>query len=137
MNRRAVIRTFATAGVAGLAGCTAVLGDGDYDIGMTADSFVPSELTVEPGTTVVWENTSARGHTVTAYENDIPADAEYFASGGFEDETTARERWWNNHGGLLENGDTFSHTFEIPGEYGYVCIPHEVAGMIGRIYVEE
>lgn len=137
MQRRRFLAAAGTAVFAGIAGCSGALGNEEYDVGMTATEFVPRELTVEPGTTVVWRNTSARSHTVTAYENDIPEGAEYFASGGYEEETTAREEWWSDRGGILENSDTFSYTFEIPGEYGYVCIPHETGGMIGRVFVEE
>lgn len=117
-----------------LAGC---LDDDDYDVAMTADGFVPDALTVDPGTTVVWENTSSRRHTVTAYENAIPDAAEFFASGGFEDETSARDAFWSDFGGELNNGDRFSHTFEVPGRYDYVCIPHEEGGMYATVFVEE
>jgi len=111
--------------------------DGGYDIGMTADGYVPDELTVTVGDTVVWENTSTRIHTVTAYEGGIPEDAAYFASGGFDDEETARDEWHDDFGGELRNGERFSHTFEVPGRYDYVCIPHEFGGMYATVFVEE
>jgi len=117
---------------AALAGCL----DEGYDVGMTADGFVPDELTVSVGDTVVWENTSTRNHTVTAYEGGIPDEAAYFASGGFDDERTARDAWHDDFGGRLENGDRFSHTFEVPGRYDYVCIPHEFGGMYATVFVE-
>ncbi len=116
-----------------LAGCL----DEEYDVAMTADGFVPDELTVEVGTTVVWENTSSRRHTVTAFEGGIPEEAEYFASGGYEDERTARDAFWTEFGGELNNGDRFSHTFEVPGRYDYVCVPHEDGGMYATVFVEE
>ena len=137
MKRRRMLAAVGTAASAGLAGCSGVLGDEEYDVGMTATDFVPEELTVVVGTTVVWKNTSARAHTVTAYENLIPEEAAYFASGGYDDEVTARQEWWDDYGGIMESGDTFSHTFEVPGEYGYVCVPHETGGMTGRVYVED
>ena len=137
MKRRRFLAAVGTAAATGIAGCSGVLGDEEYDVGMTATEFVPEELTVEVGTTVVWKNTSARAHTVTAYENLIPEDADYFASGGYDDELTARQEWWDDYGGIMESGDTFSHTFEVPGEYGYVCVPHETGGMTGRVFVED
>ncbi|AUX10262.1 halocyanin [Halalkaliarchaeum desulfuricum] len=137
MKRRRFLAAAAVPTAAGLAGCSGVLGNEEYDVGMTATEFVPEELTVEVGTTVVWKNTSARAHTVTAYENLIPERAEYFASGGYDDEMTARQEWWDDYGGIMESGDTFSYTFEVPGEYGYVCVPHETGGMTGRVYVED
>lgn len=136
MKRRRYLAVSGVAVTAGLAGCAGVLGDEEYDVGMTADAFVPETLFVTAGTTVVWENTSARAHTVTAYENEIPEEATYFATGGYEDELTAREEWWDDYGGIMETGDRFEHTFETPGEYRYVCVPHETGGMTGRVVVE-
>ena len=136
MKRRRFLAAVGTAATAGLAGCSGVLGDEEFDVGMTATEFVPEELTVEVGTTVVWKNTSARAHTVTAYKNLIPEGAAYFASGGYDDEMTARQEWWDDYGGIMESGDTFSYTFEVPGEYGYVCVPHETGGMTGRVFVK-
>ncbi|WP_066414350.1 plastocyanin/azurin family copper-binding protein [Halorubrum aethiopicum] len=137
MYRRRFLKRAGGAGVAvgtslSLAGCLA----DQYDVGMTATQFRPEEITVEVGDRVVWENTSVRGHTVTAYEDAIPDGAEYFASGGFESEAAAREAW-SDFGGRLENGDRFSHTFSVPGRYDYVCIPHETGGMVGAVIVEE
>ncbi|WP_200530383.1 plastocyanin/azurin family copper-binding protein [Halorubrum sp. LN27] len=141
MYRRRFLRRVGAAGglaaTTALAGCSAVGGDPGYDVGMVADAYRPAELTVSVGDTVVWENTSARAHTVTAYESAIPDAADYFASGGFDDEVTAREAWHDDFGGILESGDRFSHTFEVPGRHDYVCIPHETGGMVGTVVVEE
>jgi plastocyanin len=142
MHRRRFLRRAGAAGgvaaTTALAGCSSVGGEPDYDVGMVADAFRPAELTVSVGDTVVWENTSARGHTVTAYEDAIPDAADYFASGGFDDEERAREAWWSaDFGGRLESGDRFSHTFEVAGRYDYVCIPHETGGMYATVFVEE
>ncbi|WP_459821985.1 plastocyanin/azurin family copper-binding protein [Halorubrum luteum] len=139
MHRRRFLGRVGVAGAAvgvpaALAGC---LDDDAYDVAMTADGFAPDELTVTAGTTVVWENTSTRRHTVTAYENAIPEEAEYFASGGFTDERSARDAFWSDFGGEIDNGEQFSHTFEVPGRYDYVCIPHEEGGMYATVFVEE
>ncbi|QHS16069.1 cupredoxin domain-containing protein [Halopenitus persicus] len=123
-----------------ISGCLGSVAGGqserDYDVGMTATTFRPQEVTIAVGESVTWRNTSARTHTVTAYEDAIPEDADFFATGGYEDEATAREEWWSDRGGALENGDEFTHTFEIPGRYDYVCVPHEQGGMIGAVIVE-
>lgn len=142
MYRRRFLRRVGAAGVAtgttaALAGCTGVGGDPGYDIGMVASGYRPAELTVSVGDTVVWENTSSRRHTVTAYEGAIPDAADYFASGDYADEVTAREAWAAEFGGGLETGDRFSHTFEVAGRYDYVCIPHETGGMYATVFVEE
>jgi len=39
--------------------------------------------------------------------------------------------------GLLSEGESFSHTFTVAGEYGYFCIPHILSGMLGTVTVEE
>ena len=117
-----------------LAGC--LEDDDEYDVGMTATEYVPQEITVDVGDTVVWRNTSTRAHTVTAYEGGIPEEAAYFASGGYDDEPTAREEWWDDRGGAMDSGEAYQHTFEVPGRYDYVCVPHEDGAMIGAVIVE-
>jgi len=99
--------------------------------------FVPSVYEVAPGTTVVWKNTSSRPHTVTAYEDGIPEETPYFASGGYDSEAAARDGWREEGGGGLAGGETYAHTFETTGEYAYLCVPHESGGMVGRIDVTE
>jgi plastocyanin len=97
-------------------------------------AYVPEEITVAPGDTVVWENVGSVGHTVTAYQDEIPEDAEYFASGGFESEDAARS---DIGAGNVPGGESYSHTFEVTGTYEYVCLPHEGAGMVGTVVVQE
>ncbi|HSH46892.1 MAG TPA: plastocyanin/azurin family copper-binding protein, partial [Longimicrobiales bacterium] len=73
-----------------------------------------------------WRNTSDVLHTVTAdpasaVERDnvvLPETAEPFNSGD------------------MPPGAEFSHRFTVPGEYRYVCVPHEMAGMVGVVIVE-
>jgi plastocyanin len=87
--------------------------------------FAPRGLHVAPGTTVRWRNDDAgNAHTTTAFHpsNDshplrIPAGA----------------RPWNSD--YLLKDETFAVTLAIPGVYDYFCIPHEMAGMVGRIVV--
>lgn len=148
MQRRAFLA--AGAGVAAtLAGCVGPsLSASEYDVGMQSNAFVP-EPAVEGadvptfeaavGDTVVWANTGSRNHTVTAYDDGLPDGADYFASGGFEGEQAAREAWANSvgGGGVVQPGETYDHTFEVPGDYYYFCIPHEDAGMLGKVVVTE
>ncbi|WP_435335714.1 cupredoxin domain-containing protein [Haloarchaeobius sp. TZWWS8] len=144
MKRRTFLAAMgATTTVSGLSGCLALSSgsrtdctDG-CDVSMGASSFRPAELTVAVGDTVSWKNTSSKAHTVTAYGNAIPEDSEFFASGGYESEQAARDAWFGKRGGAISTGETFEHTFEVPGTYNYVCIPHERGGMTGRIVVEK
>ncbi len=90
-------------------------------------TFQPETVTVTVGDVVEWRNTSNLRHTVTAdpaeaaYRGDVhlPEGAEPFNSG------------------FIEPGDTWQHTFEVPGTYRYFCIPHEATGMIAEVVVEE
>lgn len=86
--------------------------------------FRPQGLLIQPGQSVRWVNADLGNvHTVTAYHPDnakplrIPSGA---AS-------------WNS--GYLMPGESFSLTFTVPGVYDYFCVPHELAGMVGRIVV--
>ncbi|PSQ09851.1 hypothetical protein BRC93_11690 [Halobacteriales archaeon QS_5_70_15] len=36
---------------------------------------------------------------------------------------------------LVERGGTYEHTFEVAGEYTYVCIPHADSGMMGTLLI--
>ncbi len=139
MQRRAYLRAAAGLSVAGLAGCVGFGASSaeDYDVGMSTIEFRPEEHTVSAGDTVVWRNTSKQGHTVTAYDDGIPDEAGYFASGGYDSESAARDAWSDRAGGVLTQGQTFEYAFDVPGTYEYVCLPHESRGMAGRIVVEE
>lgn len=138
MDRRTFLATGTAVAATALAGCGAQAsrGSGDYDVGMSNVDFLPSKVTVAPGTTVVWKNTSSSQHTVTAYGSLIPDEADYFASGGFESQQAAQQGWLQGEGGIVQN-ETYEHTFEVPGTYRYFCVPHETAGMKGRVVVSE
>ena len=137
MDRRRFLAAAGAATLGSFAGCAAGQSSAqDYDVGMTAQTFEPAEITVSVGDEVVWANTSARAHSVTAYGAQIPEEATFFATGGYEDEIAARDAWANGDG-AIKTGQQYTHTFEVPGEYRYFCIPHEQAGMIGTVVVEE
>jgi plastocyanin len=89
--------------------------------------FSPAVVHVKVGQTVRWRNASDLIHTVTldpslATNKDwvkMPAGAKTFNSGN------------------IKPGATFAHTFTVPGEYQYFCIPHAPAGMVGRVIVDQ
>ncbi len=95
-----------------------VAGAGDIqDIG-ASDEFAETEspadysvnvLTVAAGTTVTWTNEDAMLHTVTDVD------------GGFDS-------------GFFGEGESWSMTFDTPGEFEYFCLPHP--WMRARIIVE-
>lgn len=105
---------------------------GPIEIGMAGTPngshvwFRPRGLLIQPGQTVRWINQEAGNvHTVTAYHPD----------NGKAKRIPDQARAWNS--GYLMPGATFEMTFDTPGVYDYFCIPHEHAGMVGRIVVGE
>jgi len=143
MDRRTILRMSGVALAGGLAGCGGS-SSSDTPAGTETGSgtlvemtdnlvFEPAEITVSVGDTVTWENVGSVPHSVTAYEEQLPDGATYFASGGFDSESAARDAYPTE--GAVDGGETYEHTFETTGEFPYFCIPHE-AGMKGTVVVE-
>ena len=135
MHRRRYLQIAGAVSTIALTGCID-RSTPEYDVGMSADAFLPAEFVIEVGDVVDWRNTGSRSHTVTAYEAMLPAGATYFASGGYESQVAALEGWQSSFGGALYTGEHYEHRFETSGEFPYYCIPHEGGGMIGTIIVE-
>lgn len=136
LSRRDVIRGAVGAGATGAVAADPVVAQEGrtHTVDMTDQLvFEPDELTIAPGDTVVWENVGTVGHSVTAYEEEIPEDAEFFASGGLTSEQAARDAYPSE--GDIPGGESYQHSFEVAGEYGYFCIPHEAVGMVGTLTV--
>lgn len=139
MERRTFLRVAGLAATAGAGGCLdgSARAGASHDVGMTTRRFRPTEITVEPGETVVWRNTSSHAHTVTAYADGIPDRAAYWASGEFPSEPAARDAWADGFGGALYQDDVYERTFEVPGTHRYFCVPHERGGMVGSVVVTD
>jgi plastocyanin len=139
MSRRGFVRTAGGMTALSAAAGTATAQEGQrHTVDMTDELvFDPDEITVAPGDTVVWENVGSIGHSVTAYEEDIPDDAEYWASGGFDSENAARRAYSSGDpdSGDVAGGETYEHTFEVEGTHEYFCVPHESVGMLGSVTV--
>ena len=110
--------------------------DADHVVKMQAVAFEPESLTISQGDTVAFEYAGGEPHCVFAYEDEIPEDAEYWASGGFESQEAAETGWNEEKGGAVQSGQSYVHTFETTGTHGYYCLPHEAAGMVGEVVVE-
>ena len=80
----------------------------------TNECYIPFEVTVHPGDTVVWSNDDVAAHTVTSGVPPTP-------DGTFDS-------------GIFMAGTTFSHTFDTLGQYDYYCIVHP--WMIGEVIVQ-
>jgi plastocyanin len=87
--------------------------------------FEPREVTIPVGGTVEWRNSSIETHTVT----DDPAAAKDPAHA----QLPAGGQAFNS--GPLKPGQSYSHTFTVPGRYSYFCQPHEMHGMLGEVVV--
>ena len=62
-------------------------------------SFQPAQIEISVGTTVTWTNYDTAAHT-----------------------STAADGTWNS--GNLDQGQSYSFTFDRPGRYDYVCLYH-------------
>jgi plastocyanin len=68
-------------------------------IGIENFNFVPADLTVKAGTTVVWTNHDDVEHTVTSSDGSYSSQS-------------------------IQTDTQFSHTFDAPGTYTYFCAIH-------------
>jgi len=80
---------------------------------LVGTSFSPSTVTISVGQTVRWVWVSGGAHTVTP---------------------DGHSEW--SSASLNQAGHTFEHTFENAGDFPYYCVPHQSAGMTGRIVVQ-
>lgn len=81
-------------------------------------AFAPHELTVEPGTTVVWVNKDRDLHNVHVR---VIRDGRYVSL---------------DIGDLYRENQMWAVTFHETGRYNLVCDPHLALGMEGRLIVE-
>ncbi|MFU0505892.1 plastocyanin/azurin family copper-binding protein [Pseudaminobacter sp. NGMCC 1.201702] len=87
--------------------------------------YDPTGIHIQPGQTIRWTNRDAgNSHTVTTYH---PAN--------FDRPLRMPKAARPFDSDYLLPGESFSATFTEPGVYDYYCVPHEHAGMVGRIVV--
>lgn len=87
--------------------------------------FDPVGIVIQPGQTVRWINRDpGNSHTATAYHPQNFERPLRIPDGAVP---------WNSDY-LLPN-ESFSVTLTVEGVYDYFCVPHEHAGMVGRIVV--
>jgi pseudoazurin len=75
--------------------------------------YDPAVIRIEPGDTVRFVSTDP-GHNAVSHEDMIPEGAEPFKTP------------------LSQDAEV---TFEVPGTYGYYCLPHRAVGMWGVVLV--
>lgn len=87
--------------------------------------FDPVGLRIEPGQTIRWINLDpGNSHTATAYHPKNFERPRRIPEGA--------DPWDSNY--LLPD-ESFSVTLPVEGVYDFFCVPHEHAGMVGRIIV--
>jgi plastocyanin len=93
---------------------------------MDGEEYEPSKVTISAGQTVKWKNNTGDPHTVTVVPDRallpadvaLPKNAQPFDSG------------------TIPAGNSFAHTFTVPGTYRYYCTLHEGNGMVGEVLVK-
>ena len=83
---------------------------GTVQLDIAKFAFAPKEITVAPGTKIVWTNHDETPHTVSSNDKS-------FASKG------------------LDTDDTFEHTFDKEGDFSYICTVHPF--MTGVVHVRK
>ena len=78
-------------------------------ISISGKAYIPAQIRVSRGTTVVWTNDDSMSHTVSS--TDSPP--------------------WGS--GEILPGGTFQYTFDNPGLYSYFCVLHPE--MLGAVMV--
>jgi plastocyanin len=73
-------------------------------------AFSPKEITITPGTRVIWTNHDEAPHTVSSNDKS-------FGSKG------------------LDSDDKFEHLFDREGDFGYICTVHPF--MTGVVHVRK
>ncbi len=86
----------------------------EVEVGVVNFDFKPAMQSIAVGDTVVWRF-MIDGHTTTANRGQA-------------------ERW-NSGPATTPSGQTFRHTFDTPGRFQYVCIPHANFPMKGVVTV--
>lgn len=97
----------------------------------SALTFDPSDVEIHVGDTVMWTNDSSLPHTATGDPAQNPL-------GTLRPELVQLPEGaapWGSD--LLDAGGAYSHQFQEPGIYLYICVPHVLSGMRGRIVVSE
>ena len=95
----------------------------DGDVSIAGVAFEPASVTINVGDTVTWTVTESigQGHSVTSGTAADPGSD--FDSGIGDDANPI----------LKDNGQTFEHTFDAPGEFAYFCQIHPT--MTGTVIV--
>lgn len=101
-------------------GGTAVSAQQTAGVDVRDNEFVEPDIAVTAGDTVEWTQSGSNPHSVTADDGSFDSHPNCLPA-------------------CMGQGDTFSHTFETPGEYRYYCKIHggpDGQGMSGIVRVQ-
>lgn len=82
--------------------------------------FVPENITIAPGTKVVWNNTDNQLHNVVS---GVVENRKGMPDGRFKSP-------------YLKGGQKYEFVFNEKGEFPYYCLPHIAMKMTGKIIVK-
>ena len=121
-----LVNRAARAGVASVAAMSVAFAAQAADVKLGSDAgglvFEPAEITISKGDSVTWINNRGFPHNVVFDEDDVP--------GGVNVDKLSAEDLLN------AAGEKHTAKFDVAGEYGYYCEPHQGAGMVGRVIVK-
>jgi plastocyanin len=89
------------------------VGVGNFDVSIKDFAFVPADINIEKGTTVVWTNEDTAAHIVVSDDSSLAT------------KLLSPE---------LKTGEKYFYTFDQPGKYSYFCQIHP--NMKGTITVK-
>jgi plastocyanin len=131
LSRRSILRAAGGGALAGLLPLPRAAAAEIVEIRMRGNEdgskvwFDPVGLLIEPGRTVRWISADpANSHTSTAYH---PSNGDHSLR------IPEAARPWNSD--YLLPKEHFDVTLTVEGVYDFFCMPHEMAGMVGRIVV--
>jgi plastocyanin len=89
-----------------------VVARGDQGVTIQANKYLPRDLTVKVGETVLWKNNDAIGHSVAADDGSFDSHPSCGQAGG----------------SCLKKNETYSHAFTRAGRVAYYCRIHGAPG---------
>jgi plastocyanin len=76
---------------------------------ITKFAFAPKEITIAPGTKIIWTNHDETPHTVTSNDKSFASKS-------------------------LDTDDKFEHTFANEGDFNYICTVHPFMTGVVHVY---
>ena len=94
-----------------ISGCTAGVPPKTVQVEILKFKFIPAEVTINKGDTIVWVNVEKRQYHSVWFEESGAPEPDYFFP-----------------------GETFTQTFDETGQFPYRCGPHPE--MLGQVTVK-